>query len=77
MNWHVKRLLQYLADGEWHVFEKLPKGIGVGTVEFCIERGFVRTKMVDRKRKGNIESYQTALRISHGGENILQGSPVS
>ena len=72
MNRRVKKFLSNILDGEWHVFEKLPRDIGVITVESCIEQGFVITKMVDRKRKGNVESYRTALRITNKGKDALK-----
>ena len=69
----MKKFLGILSDGNWHVYDKLPKGVGVNTVESCINRGFVTTKMVDRKRQGNIESYRTALRITRHSKTVLHG----
>ena len=71
MNRRVKKFLRYLLKREWCVFEKLPKGIGVRTVEFCISRGFVKTKKVDRKRRGNLDSYRVALRITLLGKDTV------
>ncbi len=72
MNAPTKRFLRIVIDGKRHTFNKLPKGIGVGTVNFCIEQGLVRTKKVDRKRKGDVESYRIALAITKRGRAVLQ-----
>ena len=71
MNNPTRKFIEILSDGEWHVYDKLPRGIGVNTVQACIDQGFVATKMVDRKRKCNLESYRTALRITRRGRTTL------
>ena len=68
----TRKLLELLTDGEWHVYNKLPSGIGVNTVRACIDQGFVATKMVDRKRDGKLETYRTAIRITRRGRLALQ-----
>lgn len=73
MSGHSKRFLRILLDGEWHTFDKLPRGVGVSTVRRCIEQGFVRTKKVDRKRIGDLETYRTSLRITKLGRVSLLG----
>ena len=69
----TRKFLEILSDGEWHVYDKLPKGVGVNTVRFCIDQGFVATKMVDRKRQDDLETYRTALRITRHGRTALRG----
>lgn len=70
MDWRIKRFLESLLDGEWHL--KSPKGVGVGTVEACIHLGLVKTKRVDRKRKGIHEPYRIAFRITRRGRTALK-----
>ena len=69
----TQKLLQILSDGEWHTYDRLPKGVGVYTVRFCIDQGLVQTKMVDRKRAGDLEYFRTALRITRLGRKVLLG----
>jgi hypothetical protein len=68
----TRKFLKILSDGEWYVYNKLPKGVGTNTVRFCINQGFVATKMVNRKRQGNLETYRTALRITRRGKTALR-----
>lgn len=68
----TRKFLNILSDGSWHVYNKLPSGVSVDTVRFCIDQGFVATKMVDRKRQGNFETYRTALRITRHGRTALR-----
>jgi hypothetical protein len=72
MNWRRKKFLRAISDGEWRVRNKLWNGIGVGTVDACINQGLVRTKRIDRKRKGVVESYRIALRITRQGKAELK-----
>lgn len=68
----TRKFLEILSDGEWYVYDKLPSGVGVGTVRSCIAQGFVSAKMVDRRRQGDLETYRTALRITRRGKTVLQ-----
>lgn len=72
MNSPTRKFLEILSDGGWHVYDKLPNGVGVNTVRSCIEQGFVATKMVDRKPQGDLETYRTALRITRHGKTALR-----
>ena len=72
MNLSAKKFLRGLLDGKWHVYEKMPKGVGICTVESCIDSGFVQTKKVDRSRSGELESYRIALRITRRGRAALK-----
>jgi hypothetical protein len=72
MHWRVGKFLDLISDGAWHTFDILPNGVGTKTVDACIERGLVRTKRVDRKRRGNIETYRIALRITRKGKMELK-----
>lgn len=65
----TKKLLKLLSDGQWHVFDQLPKKL---TVQLCIEQGFVATKKVDRECVDGVETYRIALRITRLGKNALQ-----
>ena len=68
----TRKFLKILSDRKWHVYDRLPKGIGVNTVRACIDQAFVATKMVDRKREDDFETYRTALRITRHGRLALQ-----
>jgi hypothetical protein len=70
VSWRVKKFLQSLLDNEWHL--TAPTGIGVNTVQMCIHHGFIKTKKVDRKREGGIESYRIAFRITRHGKDFLE-----
>ena len=72
MNNPTKRLLKILSDGKWHVYNKLPLGVGHNTIRLSIEQGFVATKAVDRKRKDGLITYRTAIRITRYGRAALQ-----
>ncbi len=74
MNSPTKKFLKILSDGEWHVYNELPKGVGENTVRSCIDQAFVSTKMVDRKRQGDLEIYRTAFRITRHGRTALQSA---
>mgnify|MGYP001561408535 CR=1 FL=1 len=74
MNSPTRKFLKFLSDREWHVYNKLPEGVGANTVRSCIDQGLVATKMVDRKRQGDLESYRTALRITRLGRTALQST---
>lgn len=69
----TKKLLKLLSDGQWHVFDQLPKKISIVTAQLCIEQGFVATKKVDRECKDGVETYRVALRITRLGKNQLRG----
>lgn len=73
MNLGTKILLRCLLDGNWHVYEKLPKGVGVSTVESCMSSGFVKTKKLNRSRSGDLESYRIAICITRRGRAALKG----
>jgi hypothetical protein len=70
MNWRVKNLLRELVDGEWHD-TIAAKGVGVGTVNLCIDQGFIDTKRLTVKRDGPLESYTISLRITKKGRDLI------
>ena len=69
----TQKLLQILLDGEWHTFDRLPRGVGVYTVRFCIDQGLVRTKRIVLRREGDLEYFLTALRVTPLGRKVLLG----
>ena len=70
MTWRSKQFLKSLLDNAWHL--KAPDNIGVGTVEMCIDQGFIITKRVERQKKNSIESYCIAFRITRLGKAALK-----
>ncbi len=73
----TRKLLEILFDGEWHVYDELIHGVGVNTVRFCINQGFVVMKMVDQKRQCGFETYRCALRITRRGKTVLRNNSSS
>ena len=72
MNRRMRTFLLNLVDGKYHVYDKLPYGIGPLTVQACIDSGFVATKKVGKRRdKDGVEIYKIALRITRDGKNAL------
>ena len=69
MSWRVRRFLKEISDRKWYT--RASKGIGAGTVQFCIEHGFIKTKKINRKRKGDLESYEIAFKITLRGERAF------
>lgn len=72
MQKRTEKMLKILSDQKWHVYNKLPKNIGAMTVVTCIQEGFIRTKMVDRKLKNGLHTHRTALHITRRGRLALQ-----
>ena len=73
MNWRIRKLLGFLADGKWHR-EVLLGGVGIGTVELCIDQGLVATKRYNvRRRPDGLENFCVALRITPLGRKVLLG----
>lgn len=75
MGWRTQKLLRRLADGKWHR-KILTQGVGIGTVEFCIDQGLARTKRYNRRQaKGcppGIGAFCIAVRITRLGRRILR-----
>ncbi len=71
MNSPTRRLLEALCDKKWHVYDKLPKGIGLKTVQSCIDRGLVTTKRVGLVQSGDLETYHIAIRMTRLGKAAL------
>lgn len=64
-NERVVRLLAFLSDGAWNA--RPPRGVGPRTVEYCIERGWVRTKRLIIKRQSGLETFVTPISITKLG----------
>lgn len=70
MNQPTQKLLKFLLDNKWH-FEP-PKEVSVNTVNGCHRKGFLRLKRVILKRKGPLETYRIAMRITVKGKRELK-----
>lgn len=69
-NWRVHRLLEELSDEKWHASIENAQ-VGVGTVDFCIDQGLIRTRRSNKKRHGDFESYSIHLHITASGKKAL------
>lgn len=72
MNSPARRLLEVPSDKKWHTYDKLPKGVGINTVQVCIDHGLVATKRVNQERRKGFETYRIAIRITRRGKVLLQ-----
>ena len=70
MNWRVKKILRMLSDNHWH--DTTPKGIGEGTVNLCLDQGYIRLKRVNKSKKGGLESYNLAYKITRHGKKMIE-----
>ncbi len=69
MNKRERKLLEGLRNGLWH--EALPKGIGAGTVNRCIEKGLVTCRAKVIREQDGYQDIVTMVRITRAGRKAL------
>jgi len=70
----TNRLLLHLSDSEWHF--KGPPGVGVNTVNLCIDQGFVKIKRFNIRRIGDEEIFRISMHITKKGRKKLENNPA-
>ncbi|MGB7957261.1 MAG: hypothetical protein WCF77_00240 [Minisyncoccia bacterium] len=64
----ARAFLLALCDGKWH--KRLPKKVGVWTMEACVELGLVRER-VEKAPGKDSDSYWTKFKITDLGKKVL------
>ena len=65
-NERVVRLLAFLADGAWNT--RTPAGVGPRTVAYCIERGWVQSKLLTYRQPDGVEGFFVTFRVTKLGK---------
>ncbi|MEW6617376.1 MAG: hypothetical protein AB1333_03070 [Patescibacteria group bacterium] len=64
----VRELLEELMDNKWHL--QPPRGVGRKTVDFWIERNWIKTKTVPIASKNKVQSFFMPLQITKKGRIV-------